>query len=196
MVRNRRLKPGHQHGNSINFTATSDRTPCHTGLDRLAVVALESAPIEDNMAFLIHRTAGGEETKLPITTKPIVLGRGIETDIRVEDDEVSRAHCAIWLEGEKFLAKDLRSRNGTFVNGQRVNEAELKPGDRVRIGQCEFVIEGDLPQKGISTIMRETEKEMMGDQGKGFRTILREVVKQVPDTKSKQQPGASGAPRQ
>ncbi len=140
------------------------------------------------MAFLIHRTAEGEDIKLPITTKPIVLGRGIETDIRVEDDEVSRAHCAVWLEGEKFLAKDLRSRNGMFVNDQRVSEAELKPGDRVRIGHCEFTIEGDLPQKGISTIMRETEKEMMGDQGKGFRTILREVVKQVPESKLKLPP--------
>lgn len=137
------------------------------------------------MAFLIHRTAEGEDIKLPVTTKPIVLGRGIETDIRVEDDEVSRAHCAIWLEGEKFLAKDLRSRNGTFVNDQRVNEAELKPGDRVRIGHCEFFLEGETPGKGVSTIMRETEQEMMGDQGKGFRTILREVVKQVPVSKPK-----------
>jgi pSer/pThr/pTyr-binding forkhead associated (FHA) protein len=141
------------------------------------------------MAFLIHRTAEGEDIKLPITTKPIVLGRGIETDIRVEDNEVSRAHCAIWMEGEKFLAKDLRSRNGTFVNGERVSEAELKPGDRVRIGHCEFLIEGEAPSKGVSTIMREVEKEMMGDQGKGFRTILREVVKQVPDSKPPTNPG-------
>ena len=142
------------------------------------------------MAFLIHRTADGEDIKLPITTKPIVLGRGIETDIRVEDEEVSRAHCAVWMEGEKLLAKDLRSRNGTFVNGERVGEAELKPGDRVRIGHCEFFIEGDAPIKGVSTIMRETEKEMM-DQGKGFRTILREVVKQVPDSKPKPPPTPS-----
>ncbi|MBI5686892.1 MAG: FHA domain-containing protein [Verrucomicrobia bacterium] len=142
------------------------------------------------MAFLIHRTAEGEDIKLPITTKPIVLGRGIETDIRVEDDEVSRAHCAVWLETEKLLVKDLRSRNGTFVNGERVSEAEVKPGDSVRIGHCEFAIEGDLPQKGMSTIMRETEKEMM-DQGKGFRTILREVVKQVPESKSKRPPNPS-----
>jgi pSer/pThr/pTyr-binding forkhead associated (FHA) protein len=139
------------------------------------------------MAFLIHRTAEGEDIKLPITTKPIVLGRGIETDIRVEDEEVSRAHCAIWMEGEKLLAKDLRSRNGMFVNDARVIEAELNPGDRVRIGHCEFCIEGDAPTKGVSTIMRETEKEML-DQGKGFRTILREVVKQVPDSKPKPPP--------
>ncbi|MBI5822377.1 MAG: FHA domain-containing protein [Verrucomicrobia bacterium] len=140
------------------------------------------------MAFLIHRTADGEDIKLPVTTKPIVLGRGIETDIRVDDEEVSRAHCAIWLENEKFVAKDLRSRNGTYVNDQRVNEAELKPGDRIRIGHCEFVLEGDVASKGVSTIMREVEKEMMGDQGKGFRTILREVVKQVPSSKPKKSP--------
>ena len=137
------------------------------------------------MPFLIHNKEDGEEIKLPITLKPIVLGRGVETDIHVEDNEVSRAHCAVWLEGRKILVKDLRSRNGTFVNDGRVQEAELKPGDQVRIGHFKFAIEGDAPQKGASTIMREVEKEMT-DKGKGFRTILREVVKQVPDSKSNQ----------
>ncbi len=145
------------------------------------------------MAFLIHHKENGEEIKLPITLKPIVLGRGVETDIRVEDNEVSRTHCAVWLEDKKILVKDLRSRNGTYVNDQRVEEAELKPGDQVRIGHFKFALEGDPPQKGVSTIMREVEKEMM-DKGKGFRTILREVVKQVPDSKSNQ-PTPHGKPR-
>ena len=95
------------------------------------------------MPFLIHNKEDGEEIKLPITLKPIVLGRGVETDIHVEDNEVSRAHCAVWLEGRKILVKDLRSRNGTFVNDGRVQEAELKPGDQVRIGQRSVTVRGN-----------------------------------------------------
>jgi pSer/pThr/pTyr-binding forkhead associated (FHA) protein len=139
------------------------------------------------MAFLIYRKEDGEEIKLPITLKPLVIGRGTETDIRVEDNEVSRTHCAVWLEGSKLLVKDLRSRNGTFVNEERVEEMELKGGDQIRIGHCEFTIEGDQPRKGTSTIMREVEKEML-DKGKGFKTILREVVKEVPEAKPKPLP--------
>lgn len=146
------------------------------------------------MPFLIHRKEDGEEIKLPITLKPVVMGRGVETDIRVEDNEVSRAHCAVWLEGSRILVKDLRSRNGTFVNEERVQEIEVKAGDQIRIGHCEFTIEGDAPRKGTSTIMREVEKEMM-DKGKGFRTILREVVNQVPPGKPKQPPARSGTPK-
>ena len=49
------------------------------------------------MPFLICRKEDGEEIRLAITLKPVVLGRGVETDLRVEDSEVSRAHCAIWM---------------------------------------------------------------------------------------------------
>ena len=147
------------------------------------------------MPFLICRKEDGEEIRLAITLKPVVLGRGVETDLRVEDSEVSRAHCAIWMEGSRILIKDLRSRNGTFVNDERVQEVELKSGDKVRVGHCEFAIEGDLPRKGTSTIMREVEKEMM-DNGKGFRTILREVVKEVPTATPKQPPTRSTTPPQ
>ena len=146
------------------------------------------------MPFLIHRKEDGEEIKLPLTLKPVVMGRGEETDLRVEDNEVSRAHCAVWLEGDRILVKDLRSRNGTFVNEARVQEIELKPGDQIRIGHCEFTIEGDAPRKGTSTIMREVEKEMR-DKGKGYRTILREVVNEVPEAKSKRPPTTPGPPR-
>ena len=136
------------------------------------------------MALLTHRKANGEEMKLEIGAKPLVLGRGLEADIRIEDDEISRTHCAIWMESKKFLIKDLRSRNGTFVNGKNITEAELQPGDRVRIGHCEFAFETEAPHKGFSTILRDVEKEMIG-KGKGFSTILREVVRDVPRANEK-----------
>lgn len=130
------------------------------------------------MAVLIHRKADGSELKLQVSAKPLVLGRGLEADIRVEDDEISRSHCAIWTDGDKFLIKDLRSRNGTFVNDRRVEEeTELSPGDRIRIGHFQIVFEVE-GRPGVHTMIRQVEKEM--EKGKGFSTILREVVRDMP----------------
>jgi pSer/pThr/pTyr-binding forkhead associated (FHA) protein len=135
------------------------------------------------MAVLVHKKADGTELKLQVGGKPLVFGRGLEADIRVEDEEVSRSHCAIWMEGDKFLIKDLRSRNGTFVNGKRITETTLAPKDRVKIGHCEFAFEQEAP-KGFTTMIRQVEDEMMG-KGKGFSTILREVVSEMPKDKRK-----------
>ncbi len=130
------------------------------------------------MAVLIHRKADGSEMKLQVGAKPLVLGRGLEADIRVEDDEISRSHCAIWMDGDKFLIKDLRSRNGTYVNDRLISwETELLPGDRVRIGHFQLVFEVE-GRPGVHTMIRQVEKEM--EKGKGFSTILREVVRDMP----------------
>jgi two-component system cell cycle response regulator len=63
-----------------------------------------------------------------------VLGRGERTDIRVLDDGVSREHSAIERDGGKLALVDLRSTNGTFCNGDRVDRHELKDGDKISIG--------------------------------------------------------------
>ncbi len=130
------------------------------------------------MAVLIHRKADGSEMKLQVGAKPLVLGRGLEADIRVEDDEISRSHCAIWMDGDKFLIKDLGSLNGTYVNDRLISwETELLPGDRVRIGHFQLVFEVE-GRPGVHTMIRQVEKEM--EKGKGFSTILREVVRDMP----------------
>jgi two-component system cell cycle response regulator len=63
-----------------------------------------------------------------------VLGRGDRTDVRVLDDGVSREHSAIERDGGTLMLVDLRSTNGTFCNGERVQRYELKDGDKISIG--------------------------------------------------------------
>lgn len=67
-----------------------------------------------------------------------LIGRISVADIRVPDNMVSRNHCKIEFRGDKWFVVDLNSSNGTFVNDDRVDSAELKPGDLLRMGQTSF----------------------------------------------------------
>jgi diguanylate cyclase (GGDEF)-like protein len=65
----------------------------------------------------------------------MTIGRGSQADIRTQDEGVSRIHARIVEAPEKQLAvEDMNSRNGTFVNGERVTKVVLKDGDKIRIG--------------------------------------------------------------
>lgn len=66
------------------------------------------------------------------------LGRGSDTDIRVEDPGASRNHCEIVL-GQPVLVRDLSSTNGTFVDGQRVSQQAIADGSTIVIGSTALV---------------------------------------------------------
>jgi pSer/pThr/pTyr-binding forkhead associated (FHA) protein len=68
--------------------------------------------------------------------RELVIGRLSTADVTVEDDNVSRRHVGITVVHDQISLHDLGSRNGTFVNRQRVTQATLRPGDLVSIGNC------------------------------------------------------------
>ena len=77
--------------------------------------------------------------ELPIDKPVIVLGRGVGGDVMLEDQEASRRHAEIRFSGREVSITDLGSRNGTFVNGARIQGAQtLRPGDEIRIGASRF----------------------------------------------------------
>jgi len=65
----------------------------------------------------------------------ISIGRDAENDIQINNLAVSRFHAKIHKESEKYIIKDLGSANGTFVNGNKIDWAELKIGDVVLVGK-------------------------------------------------------------
>ncbi|HKC58228.1 MAG TPA: FHA domain-containing protein [Vicinamibacterales bacterium] len=68
------------------------------------------------------------------------LGRATGADFGVDGALVSRVHCRLTALPEGGLeVRDLDSTNGTFVNGKRVQAAQLASGDRIRIGRVELV---------------------------------------------------------
>lgn len=69
----------------------------------------------------------------------MALGRDDENPLRLQDPFVSARHARIELRAQGYFLRDLRSRNGTFLNGNPIIEAQLFCGDRIRIGQTEFL---------------------------------------------------------
>ncbi len=79
-------------------------------------------------------SAVGETFRLPLGIA--VIGRAQDTQIRLIDDGVSRHHCRIQLEGDRLWVSDLESRNGTFINGQRIDtRTSLRDGDKIQVGR-------------------------------------------------------------
>ncbi len=74
----------------------------------------------------------------PLVRAVTRLGRGTDTDIRIEDPSASRHHCEIVL-GQPALVRDLNSTNGTFINGERITETELADGTTLMIGTTPLV---------------------------------------------------------
>jgi pSer/pThr/pTyr-binding forkhead associated (FHA) protein len=71
------------------------------------------------------------------------IGRSSRCAFILSDLSVSRFHAEITLDGETVVVKDMGSRNGTFVDGVRVQEAKLQPGQLVRFGNSEFQVLGE-----------------------------------------------------
>lgn len=63
----------------------------------------------------------------------ITLGRVAEVDIPINDLGISRKHCAIDFYKGHAVLRDLGSTNGTFLNGQRISQADLREGDKIQI---------------------------------------------------------------
>lgn len=84
-------------------------------------------------AYLIRFGPGGE-TRFSLSDPVIKIGRSADNHIVIADPNVSRYHARIESAGAEHLIKDLKSTNGTFVNGARIGEHVLKNGDTIAIG--------------------------------------------------------------
>ena len=80
---------------------------------------------------LEHR---GEEVHLQLTKAVTRIGRGIASDVTIDESAVSRRHALIVRRDDGHVVLDDRSRNGTYLNGTRVTEALLRDGDVITVG--------------------------------------------------------------
>jgi pSer/pThr/pTyr-binding forkhead associated (FHA) protein len=88
---------------------------------------------------------GADGQRSALAGKATRIGRSSDNDIVLPDIKVSRHHAVITDNGTTFVITDLRSANGVWVRGQRIDlSAELREGDRVRIGDQEFTLQSGV----------------------------------------------------
>jgi pSer/pThr/pTyr-binding forkhead associated (FHA) protein len=80
-------------------------------------------------------------TAIPIPGPKFLIGRGEDCQFRPQSKMVSRKHCAILVQDSSVTIEDSGSTNGTFVNGEKIQQRELKNGDRIKVGVFELQVE-------------------------------------------------------
>jgi adenylate cyclase len=87
---------------------------------------------------------------IPLLKRVLLVGRRESADIVLRFPNVSGSHCELSLVDGYWHVKDLRSSNGVKVNGSRVTQERLKPGDRLSIGKHEYEIAYEPARLGAS----------------------------------------------
>ena len=124
---------------SVGFEAADDLT---TG--RFRIRSQARAKVTDNDRHTRTRSARAvldvNGTRHPLRGPSLVVGRGTEADLRIDDPGVSRRHVEFIVNGDDLEVVDLGSTNGMLVNGTKVSRAALRDGTEVKIGRTSMTV--------------------------------------------------------
>lgn len=110
------------------------------------------------MAVLIGMSAEVKGQTHEISSGGLTIGRNSENTISINNSTVSGKHCAITVDGDHYILRDLGSTNGTRVNSKEITEQTLKPKDLVQVGSVEFLFNSqDIPLSEAEAIYNKTE---------------------------------------
>lgn len=111
-------------------------------------------------AYLVAVAPLGEQRHVAIGSAKLTIGRASSCDIVLDDSSVSRIHSSVALLDGVTVVTDLGSRNGTYVNAQRIDRPTgLSPGDRLTVGGFCFRFDrGGMPEGETTTDGRVTEQ--------------------------------------
>ena len=108
------------------------------------------------MPYLLQRNPDGSVNQFwNLHDSPTTVGRSDDVNAHVQDRELSSQHFVITEGPDGFTLKDMGTTNGTFVNGQRVAEQKLKPGDTIRAGRTEFAF-----MEGLTTLAMKIDQDI------------------------------------
>src|SRR5712691_5756069 len=96
------------------------------------------------MAKLVILSAGMTGRSHELKVDKTTIGRVEDNTFQIAEPSVSSHHCEVLLRGSDVVVKDLNSTNGSYINGEKINESVLKPGQILRLGQIEMRLEPTL----------------------------------------------------
>jgi len=138
-------KCGHRNPEDSHFCANcgnplqEETTVSFTPIEVEDEAGVETGPphseLEPGQALLVVQRGPNAGSKFLIDKDVTTAGRHPESDIFLDDVTVSRRHAEFERRDGKFYIRDVGSLNGTYVNRQRVERAELANGDELQIGK-------------------------------------------------------------
>ena len=115
--------------------AARQRTP-KTGKPKAQKPAKSRKPARGNPSALHVISGANQGQSVPLGDGPILLGRGTDAAIRLDDDYVSTRHARFATNGEQWFVEDLGSTNGTYIGSQRITTpVPVGLGIQVRVGK-------------------------------------------------------------
>lgn len=122
--------------------------------------------------FVIRGNDQGSRFELE-NNETVRLGRDSMCPLQIHDTEVSRHHAELRCSGDVFLLTDLGSSNGTYVNGQKIQECYLNTGDQVQVGRTLMLFTGPSgdSSEDLSQSIRIGGPGDVGDQSQILRTV-------------------------
>lgn len=121
--------------------APNDSFPGEAQPTKIAYVNGRPKTLHLRKTHLVVNPGVEEAEELTFDQNVIAIGAREDNDIVLTDDTVSRFHCRIIQDGERYVVEDLGSTNGTFVNGVRIREAFLSPGNVLGVGNTQIRFE-------------------------------------------------------
>src|SRR5512135_1608611 len=144
------LKPDRDASIRTDVPAASLATPRPAGTD--AATRTRMLPPK----AVLRGVSGSYFGKIVPLRGRLVIGRGSDCDLVLDEPEMSRRHAVIENTGDGMFLRDLGSSNGTFVNGVQVRNAVLHPDDQIAFDQNRFLLEAPgLPSREQAGVISE-----------------------------------------
>ena len=114
------------------------------------------------MAKLVVLSVGMTGRTQELKADKTTIGRVEDNTFQIAEPSVSSHHCEVLLRGKDVVVRDLNSTNGTYINGEKVTESVITPGQILRLGQIEMRLETDAP---AATTKKQIDQTMVMQRG-------------------------------
>ena len=137
----RNTPPPSPHGNVEVCPAGVALAPVRFPFDLERIPPIIGRPL--SMAKLVIQNQGMTGRVCELHTDRTTIGRVEDNTFQIADSSVSSHHCEVHLRGSDIFIRDLNSTNGSFINGNKIEESLLKNGQTLRLGQVELKLESE-----------------------------------------------------
>ncbi len=127
-------------------SASDDETS--SGIRSLSALRTPKSGAKLSSYAFLNMMGGGRSEVFFLPEKPVAIGRDAANDIVVDDEPVSKRHARLTFSNNDMTLWDVGSRNGTLVNGERVTNRKLAPGDVVSVGKARLIFSKNVKPDG------------------------------------------------